>query len=84
MRVTGQAAKMARVVINAVSRIRGMERPSAPTDQAIADRIHTSKKTVQNCIQRLKEKLDIFGSEDEINARVAMCMTAVQKKIIQW
>jgi DNA-binding NarL/FixJ family response regulator len=56
----------------------------ALTDQAIADRIHTSKKTVQNCIQRLKEKLDIFGSEDEINARVAMCMTAVQKKIIQW
>ncbi len=56
----------------------------ALTDQAIADRIHTSKKTVQNCIQRLKEKLDIFESEDEINARVAMCMTAVQKKIIQW
>jgi DNA-binding NarL/FixJ family response regulator len=56
----------------------------ALTDQAIADRIHTSKKTVQNCIQRLKEKLDIFESEDEINARVAMCMTAVKNKIIQW
>ncbi|MFS8894470.1 response regulator transcription factor [Synechococcus sp. O70.1] len=56
----------------------------ALTDQAIADRIHTSKKTVQNCIQRLKEKLDIFGSEDEINARVAMCMAAVQRKLIQW
>ncbi|MDX2272663.1 MAG: LuxR C-terminal-related transcriptional regulator [Cyanobacteriota bacterium] len=56
----------------------------AMTDQAIADRIHTSKKTVQNCIQRLKEKLDIFESEDEINARVAMCMTAVKNKIIQW
>jgi DNA-binding NarL/FixJ family response regulator len=56
----------------------------ALTDQAIADRIHTSKKTVQNCIQRLKEKLDIFGSEDEMNARVAMCMAAVQRKLIQW
>ncbi len=56
----------------------------ALTDQAIADRIHTSKKTVQNCIQRLKEKLDIFEGDDEINARVAMCMTAVRNKIIQW
>lgn len=56
----------------------------ALTDQAIAERIHTSKKTVQNCIQRLKEKLDIYEGEDEINARVAMCMTAVKNKIIQW
>lgn len=56
----------------------------ALTDQAIAEKIHTSKKTVQNCIQRLKEKLDIYEGEDEINARVAMCMTAVKNKIIQW
>lgn len=56
----------------------------ALTDQAIADRIHTSKKTVQNCIQRLKEKLDIFEGDDEMNARVAMCMVAVKNKIIQW
>ncbi len=56
----------------------------ALTDQAIADRIHTSKKTVQNCIQRLKEKLDVYEGEDEVNARVAMCMTAVKNKIIQW
>lgn len=56
----------------------------ALTDQAIADRIHTSKKTVQNCIQRLKEKLDVYGSEDETNPRVAMCMAAVRNKVIQW
>ncbi len=55
----------------------------ALTDQAIADRIHTSKKTVQNCIQRLKEKLDVYEGDDEVNARVAMCMTAVKNKIIQ-
>ncbi|WP_017327258.1 response regulator transcription factor [Synechococcus sp. PCC 7336] len=56
----------------------------ALTDQAIADRIHTSKKTVQNCIQRLKEKLDVYGVEDETNPRVAMCMVAVKNKVIQW
>jgi DNA-binding NarL/FixJ family response regulator len=56
----------------------------ALTDQAIADRIHTSKKTVQNCIQRLKEKLDVLDAEEEVNARVAMCMLAVKNKIIQW
>jgi len=57
----------------------------ALTDQAIADRIYTSKKTVQNCIQRLKEKLDIYdGAEEETNPRVAMCMAAVRNKIIQW
>jgi DNA-binding NarL/FixJ family response regulator len=56
----------------------------ALTDQAIADRIHTSKKTVQNCIQRLKEKLDIYETEDETNPRVAMCMVAVKNKVIQW
>ncbi len=56
----------------------------ALTDQAIADRIHTSKKTVQNCIQRLKEKLDVLDAEEEVNARVAMCMIAVKNKIIQW
>ena len=56
----------------------------ALTDQAIADRIHTSKKTVQNCIQRLKEKLDVYGVEDETNPRVAMCMVAVRNKVIQW
>ncbi len=56
----------------------------ALTDQAIADRIHTSKKTVQNCIQRLKEKLDVYGSEDVTNPRVAMCMAAVRNKVIQW
>ncbi|MGK7908412.1 MAG: response regulator transcription factor [Synechococcus sp.] len=56
----------------------------ALTDQAIADRIHTSKKTVQNCIQRLKEKLDVYGTEDETNPRVAMCMEAVKNKVIQW
>ncbi|MGK7910500.1 MAG: response regulator transcription factor [Synechococcus sp.] len=56
----------------------------ALTDQAIADRIHTSKKTVQNCIQRLKEKLDVYGAEDETNPRVAMCMEAVKNKVIQW
>ena len=33
LKVTGQAARMARLVMNVVSRMRGMESPSAPTDQ---------------------------------------------------
>ena len=32
LKVTGQAARMARLVMNVVSRMRGMESPSAPTD----------------------------------------------------
>ena len=52
------------------------------TDQAVADRIHTSKKTVQNSIQRLKEKMGIPLDEEETNSRVALCMEAMRKKLV--
>ncbi|WP_287127969.1 DNA-binding response regulator [Candidatus Cyanaurora vandensis] len=52
------------------------------TDQAVAERIYTSKKTVQNCVQRLKEKLGIPLEEDSSNSRVALCMEAVRRKLM--
>lgn len=52
------------------------------TDQAVAERIFTSKKTVQNCVQRLKDKLGIPLEEDTSNSRVALCMEAVRRKLM--
>ncbi len=52
------------------------------TDQAVAERIFTSKKTVQNCVQRLKEKLGIPLEEEETNSRISLCMEAVRRKVI--
>lgn len=57
----------------------------ALTDQAVADRIYTSKKTVQNHVQRLKEKLGIALEEtNETNGRVSLCMEALRRKLVQF
>jgi DNA-binding NarL/FixJ family response regulator len=57
----------------------------ALTDQAVADRIYTSKKTVQNHVQRLKEKLGIaLEDTNETNGRVALCIEAVRRKLVQF
>ncbi|MBD2102640.1 response regulator transcription factor [Leptolyngbya sp. FACHB-261] len=53
------------------------------TDQAIADRLHVSKKTAQNYVQRLKEKLDVdLIDENSTNSRVAVCMEGVRRKLL--
>ncbi len=52
------------------------------TDQAVAERIFTSKKTVQNCVQRLKEKLGIPLEEEATNSRISLCMEAVRRKLM--
>jgi DNA-binding NarL/FixJ family response regulator len=52
------------------------------TDQAVAERIYTSKKTVQNCVQRLKEKLGVALDEESANSRVGLCMEAVRRKLL--
>lgn len=55
----------------------------ALTDQAIAQRLHVSHKTAQNYVQRLKAKLDIEHNEgQDINPRVAVCMVAIERKLI--
>ncbi|WP_016952007.1 response regulator transcription factor [Anabaena sp. PCC 7108] len=53
------------------------------TDQAIAHRLHISLRAVQNQVQHLKVKLgvDEFEQED-INTRVALCMTALEQKLL--
>lgn len=57
----------------------------ALTDQAVAERIYTSKKTVQNHVQRLKEKLGIAIEEtNETNGRVALCIEAMRRKLVQF
>ncbi|AGY57329.1 response regulator transcription factor [Gloeobacter kilaueensis] len=57
----------------------------ALTDQAVADRIYTSKKTVQNHVQRLKEKLGIaLEDTNETNGRVALCIEAMRRKLVQF
>jgi DNA-binding NarL/FixJ family response regulator len=57
----------------------------ALTDQAVADRIYTSKKTVQNHVQRLKEKLGIaLEDSNDTNGRVALCIEAVRRKLVQF
>ena len=53
------------------------------TDKAIAQEMHLSLKTVQNCILRLKVKLDIdYFDENITSTRVALCMQAMRRKLI--
>lgn len=56
----------------------------ALTDRAIAQRLHVSLKTAQNYVQRLKVKLDIEHLDDgqNVNPRVAICMTAIGRKLV--
>ena len=53
------------------------------TDQVIAERLHISLRIVQNHIQHLKIKLgvDEFEKKD-INTRVALCMKALEQKLL--
>jgi|JFJP01.1.fsa_nt_gi DNA-binding NarL/FixJ family response regulator len=53
------------------------------TDKAIAQQMNLSLKTVQNCILRLKVKLDIdYYDENNTSTRVALCMQAIRRKLI--
>jgi DNA-binding NarL/FixJ family response regulator len=53
------------------------------TDKAIAQHMNLSLKTVQNCVQHLKVKLDIdFLDETHTSPRVALCMEAVRRKLL--
>jgi DNA-binding NarL/FixJ family response regulator len=53
------------------------------TDQAIAHRLHISLRAVQNHIQHLKVKLGVDEVEQkDTNSRIALCMTAFQKKLL--
>jgi DNA-binding CsgD family transcriptional regulator len=55
------------------------------TDQAIALRLHISLRAVQNHIQHIKVKLSIDEVEQkDINSRIALCMTALQKKLLSF
>ncbi|MEH2000666.1 MAG: hypothetical protein V7L00_18295 [Nostoc sp.] len=52
---------------------------------AIAHRLHISLRAVQNHIQHLKVKLGIDEVEQkDINSRIALCMTALQKKLLSF
>ncbi|TYQ29810.1 response regulator transcription factor [Pseudanabaena sp. UWO310] len=53
------------------------------TDKAIAQRLNLSLKSIQNCVLRLKSKLDIDHLDETITSpRVALCMQAMRRKII--
>jgi DNA-binding NarL/FixJ family response regulator len=53
------------------------------TDKAIAQHMNLSLKTVQNCVQHLKVKLDIdFLDETHTSPRVALCMEAMRRKLL--
>jgi DNA-binding NarL/FixJ family response regulator len=53
------------------------------TDKSIAERTNLSLKTVQNCVQRLKIKLNIdYLDENGTSARVALCMEAVRRRLL--
>jgi len=53
------------------------------TDKAIAQQLNLSLKTIQNCVLRLKVKLDIDYLDETITSpRVALCMQAVRRKVI--
>ncbi|MEH1769516.1 MAG: LuxR C-terminal-related transcriptional regulator [Nostoc sp.] len=55
------------------------------TYQVIAHRLHISLRAVQNHIQHLKVKLGIDEVEQkDINSRIALCMTAIQKKLLSF
>lgn len=53
------------------------------TDKAIAQHMNLSLKTIQNCVQHLKVKLDIdFMDETHTSPRVALCMEAMRRKLL--
>jgi DNA-binding NarL/FixJ family response regulator len=53
------------------------------TDRAIAQQMNLSLKTVQNCILRLKVKMNIdYLDDNSTSTRVALCMQAVRQKLI--
>ncbi|PSB01730.1 response regulator transcription factor [Merismopedia glauca] len=53
------------------------------TDKAIAQHLNLSLKTIQNCVQHLKVKLDIdYLDENQTSPRVALCMEAVRRKLL--
>ncbi|MEH2166139.1 MAG: hypothetical protein V7K41_05595 [Nostoc sp.] len=53
--------------------------------EAIAHRLHISLRAVQNHIQHLKVKLGIDEVEQkDINSRIALCMKAIQKKLLSF
>jgi DNA-binding NarL/FixJ family response regulator len=53
------------------------------TDKAIAQHMNLSLKTIQNCVQHLKVKLDIdFMDENHTSPRVALCMEAMRRKLL--
>ncbi|MDZ4871549.1 MAG: hypothetical protein CLLPBCKN_000937 [Chroococcidiopsis cubana SAG 39.79] len=55
----------------------------ALSDRAIAQQMHVSHKTAQNYVQRLKAKLDIEPLDGQnTNSRVAVCMAAIDRKLI--
>ncbi|WP_404791478.1 hypothetical protein [Altericista sp. CCNU0014] len=50
---------------------------------AIAQHMNLSLKTVQNCVQHLKVKLDIdYLDENHTSPRVALCMEAMRRKLL--
>ena len=52
-------------------------------DKAIAQHMNLSLKTIQNCVQRLKVKLEIDYLDDTTTSpRVALCMEAVRRKLL--
>ncbi len=55
----------------------------ALTDQAIAERLHLSLKTAQNYVQSLKVKLNVDQLEGQTNTRIAVCMAAIKRRLIE-
>jgi DNA-binding NarL/FixJ family response regulator len=53
------------------------------TDKMIAEKMCLSLKTIQNCIQKIKFKLDIYNSEEK-SSRVALCMEVLKRKLINF
>ncbi len=52
------------------------------TDKAIAQNMNLSLKTIQNCVQRLKVKLNIDHlDQNKTSPRVALCVEAVRRKL---
>jgi DNA-binding NarL/FixJ family response regulator len=53
------------------------------SSRAIAQHMNLSLKTIQNCVQHLKVKLDIdFMDENHTSPRVALCMEAMRRKLL--
>ncbi|MCM1984494.1 response regulator transcription factor [Lyngbya confervoides] len=52
-------------------------------DKAIAQEMNLSLKTIQNCVQHLKVKLDIDYLDDQTTSpRVALCMEAIRRRLL--